>query len=44
LDGRADQRQRFGTNHRPTGQRGLFRWFRCGGDVVVDNAFRMLTA
>jgi HK97 family phage major capsid protein len=31
-----------GTNHRPTGQRGLFMWFRTGSDSVIDNAFRML--
>lgn len=31
------------TNLRPTGQRGLFYWWRVGGDVVVDNAFRRLT-
>lgn len=32
----------FGTNRRPTGQRGLFMWFRSGSDVVVDEAFRVL--
>ena len=31
-----------GTNHRPTGQRGAFLWFRTGSDVVVPQAFRML--
>ncbi|MHA6632151.1 phage major capsid protein, partial [Pseudonocardia sichuanensis] len=34
----------LGANGRPTGQRGLFLWFRTGSDVVVENAFRMLTA
>lgn len=34
----------FGTNGRPKGQRGAFLWFRTGSDVVVANAFRMLTA
>ena len=33
-----------GANRRPTGQRGVFLWFRTGSDVVIDNAFRMLTA
>jgi len=32
----------FGANNRPTGQRGLFMWFRSGSDSVIDNAFRML--
>nr|WP_239513665.1 phage major capsid protein [Streptosporangium sp. 'caverna'] len=32
----------MGENGRPTGERGLFMWFRTGSDVVVDNAFRML--
>lgn len=27
-----------GTNHRPTGQRGLFMWFRTGSDSVNDAA------
>ncbi|WP_219506479.1 phage major capsid protein [Nonomuraea ceibae] len=31
-----------GPNRRPTGQRGLYMWFRTGGNVVVPNAFRML--
>ena len=31
-----------GANRRPTGQRGLFLWFRTGSDVVVDEAFRRL--
>lgn len=31
-----------GANRRPTGQRGLFLWFRTGSDVVVPQAFRML--
>nr|WP_052479106.1 phage major capsid protein [Kibdelosporangium sp. MJ126-NF4]CEL22155.1 Phage major capsid protein [Kibdelosporangium sp. MJ126-NF4]CTQ92936.1 hypothetical protein [Kibdelosporangium sp. MJ126-NF4]CTQ95571.1 Phage major capsid protein [Kibdelosporangium sp. MJ126-NF4] len=29
---------------RPTAQRGAMLWFRTGSDVVVDNAFRLLTA
>ena len=32
----------MGANGRPTGQRGLFMWFRTGSDVTVHNAFRML--
>ena len=32
----------FGSNRRPTGQRGFFCWFRTGSDVMVDNAFRLL--
>lgn len=32
----------FGSNHRPTGQRGALLWFRTGSDVVVPNAFRLL--
>jgi HK97 family phage major capsid protein len=31
-----------GANRRPTGQRGLFLWFRTGSDSLVDNAFRCL--
>jgi HK97 family phage major capsid protein len=31
-----------GSNQRPTGQRGVFVWYRVGGDSVVDGAFRML--
>lgn len=34
----------FGTNRRPTGQRGALLWFRTGSDAVVPGAFRMLTA
>lgn len=34
----------FGVNGRPTGQRGLFLWWRVGADVIVPNAFRVLTA
>jgi len=34
--------QVFGTNQRPTGQRGAFMYFRCGSDVVVPGAFRIL--
>ncbi len=34
----------FGTaGHRPTGQRGALLWFRTGSDVVVPQAFRMLS-
>jgi HK97 family phage major capsid protein len=29
-------------NNRPSGQRGLFVYFRTGSDVVVDQAFRLL--
>lgn len=32
----------FGANQRPTGQRGFYGYLRTGGDVLVDNAFRML--
>lgn len=33
----------FGTtNNRPTGQRGLYAWYRVGADSVNDNAFRIL--
>lgn len=32
----------FGSNRRPTGQRGALLWFRTGSDAVVDNAFRLL--
>lgn len=32
----------FGTNHRPTGQRGWYAWYRVGADSVNDGAFRML--
>ncbi len=34
----------FGSNSRPTGQRGLLMHFRTGSGVVVDNAIRLLTA
>jgi predicted phage gp36 major capsid-like protein len=34
--------QLFGANRRPTGQRGVFMWFRTGSDSVADNAFRVL--
>lgn len=34
----------MGSNSRPTGQRGVFLWFRTGSDSVVDGAFRLLTA
>lgn len=32
----------FGPNRRPTGERGLYAYWRTGGAVVVDNAVRML--
>jgi HK97 family phage major capsid protein len=32
----------FGTNHRPTGQRGVFARWRVGSVVAVPNAFRYL--
>ena len=32
----------FGTNNRPTGQRGWFAYARVGSDAVVKNAFRRL--
>ncbi len=31
-----------GTNHRPTGQRGLYAYFRNGAKVVDANAFRLM--
>ncbi len=34
----------FGSNRRPTGQRGAWLWARYGADSVNDNAFRLLTA
>jgi HK97 family phage major capsid protein len=34
--------QLFGTNKRPTGQRGAFLWARTGSDCVIDNSFRLL--
>jgi HK97 family phage major capsid protein len=34
--------QLFGTNKRPTGQRGVLLWARTGSDSAVDNAFRLL--
>lgn len=33
----------FGGNGRPTGQRGALLWFRTGSDVVIPNAFRLLS-
>lgn len=33
----------FGANRRPTGQRGALLWFRTGSDVVIPNAFRLLS-
>jgi HK97 family phage major capsid protein len=32
----------FGANQRPTGQRGLWFWWRTGADSVNDNGFRLL--
>jgi hypothetical protein len=32
-----------GSNRRPTGQRGALLWFRTGSNVVVPNAFRLLS-
>jgi HK97 family phage major capsid protein len=32
----------FGDNRRPTAQRGLFMWWRVGGDCLDTNAFRLL--
>jgi HK97 family phage major capsid protein len=32
----------FGTNHRPTGQRGWYAYFRVGSDSLNDAAFKML--
>ncbi|MCM3920732.1 phage major capsid protein [Frankia sp. AiPs1] len=32
----------FGSNRRPTGQRGLFAWSRVGAGVINANAFRVL--
>ena len=34
--------QLFGTNHRPTGQKGWFAWYRVGADSVNDSAFKLL--
>lgn len=34
----------FGTNRRPTGQRGWYAYYRVGADSVNDDAFRMLQA
>jgi HK97 family phage major capsid protein len=31
----------FGTNHRPTGQRGFHKHFRVGADCLIPDAFRM---
>jgi HK97 family phage major capsid protein len=33
----------FGANRRPTGQHGALLWFRTGSDVVIPNAFRLLS-
>ncbi len=30
-----------GTNHRPTGQRGFLMHYRCGSDVLIQDAFRL---
>lgn len=32
-----------GSNRRPNGQRGLILWWRSGSDVVIPNAFRLLS-
>ena len=32
----------FGSNHRPTGERGLYAYSRNGSKVVDANAFRVL--
>lgn len=32
-----------GANRRPTGQRGALLWFRTGSDVVIPQAFRLLS-
>lgn len=32
----------FGSNRRPSGQRGLYFWWRVGADSVNDNGFRLL--
>lgn len=32
----------MGANRRPTGERGLFAYWRTGAGVVVQNAFRYL--
>ena len=32
-----------GANRRPTGQRGALLWFRTGSNVVVPQAFRLLS-
>jgi len=34
----------FGTNRRPTGQRGMIMWARYGADSINDSAFKMLAA
>ena len=31
----------FGTNHRPTGQRGFYMHFRVGADCLIPDAFRL---
>jgi HK97 family phage major capsid protein len=33
----------FGSSRRPTGQRGALLWARTGSDVVIPNAFRLLS-
>lgn len=33
----------FGSNRRPTGQRGALLWYRTGSNVVIPNAFRLLS-
>jgi predicted phage gp36 major capsid-like protein len=32
----------FGSNRRPTGQRGWYCYYRTGSGVLVDGAFRLL--
>jgi HK97 family phage major capsid protein len=34
----------FGSNLRPTGQRGMYAYARYGADSINDSAFRMLVA
>ena len=33
----------FGSSRRPTGQRGALLWARTGSDVIVPQAFRLLS-
>lgn len=32
----------LGSNRRPSGQRGWYAYGRTGGDVLIDDAFRLL--